>query len=131
MNQAIDLVLGGLTEEEAEAIQEVARDCEERAKCAVEEMIETIFRAVSAVGTHDLEAMDNLRKELEESEKGRCDRRRKMERSRAQAIEQRYRAEIRRAEQGRFYRRIYKPPESKNRRNEHETRKSCSNIAVL
>lgn len=131
MNQAIDLVLGGLTEEEAEALQEVARDCEERAKCAVEEMIEAIFRAVSAVGTHDLETLDNLRKELEECEKGRCDRRRKMERSRAQAVEQRYRAEIRRAEQVRFYRRIYKPPESKNRRNEHETRKSCSNIAVL
>ena len=36
--------------------------------------------------------------------------RRAMERSRARAIEQRYRAEIHRVERERFYRRIYKPP---------------------
>lgn len=37
-------------------------------------------------------------------------RRRKKARSRARFIEQRYRAEIRRAEGERIYRRIYKPP---------------------
>ena len=36
-------------------------------------------------------------------------RRRKQERARAKIIEQRYRAEIRRAENTRIYRRIYKP----------------------
>ena len=37
-------------------------------------------------------------------------RRRKQERARAKIIEQRYRAEIRRVENTRIYRRIYKPP---------------------
>lgn len=37
-------------------------------------------------------------------------RRRKVERERARHIEQRYRAEIRRCERDKPYRRIYKPP---------------------
>ena len=121
----------GFTEEEAEALKEAARVWAERVKTAFEEAAEALLRILSALGPSEFESLEKLQKELEEIGKEPRARRRKLERGRAQAIEQRYRAEIRRAEQVRFYRRIYKPPESKNRRNEHETRKSCSNIAVL
>lgn len=110
MNQEEILISAGLTEEEANALQEVARDCAERVKCSVKEMIEAISSIVSAAGADDLEELNGIWGELEEIRKGKYDHRRKMERSRAKAIEQRYRAEIRRAEQEKFYRRIYKPP---------------------
>lgn len=72
-------------------------------------MIEAVLHILSA-GSSEFEKLDDLRKELEEiGREGRA-RRRKMERSRAQAIEKRYRAEIHRVERERFYRRIYKPP---------------------
>ena len=67
-------------------------------------------RLYNAGGAPDLESMDDLRAEPEEADKEPRARRRKLERDRAQAIEQRYRAEIHRFERERFYRRIFKPP---------------------
>ena len=110
MNQEKVLIFGGFTEEEAKAIKEAARIWAERVRIAIEEAVAAFSKILLAVGPPDLEALDDLRKELEEiGREGRA-RRRKMERSRARAIEQRYRAEIHRVERERFYRRIYKPP---------------------
>ena len=99
----------GFTEEEAEAIREVARIWAERVKHHIEEVIEEVLHIVSA-GSSEFEKLDDLRKELEEIGREPRARRRKMERSRARAIEQRYRAEIHRVERERFCRRIFKPP---------------------
>ena len=95
--------------EEAEALRKAIQECAERVKCSVEEMIEAVLHILSA-GSSEFEKLDDLRKELEEIGRAGRARRRKMERSRAQAIEKRYRAEIHRVERERFYRRIYKPP---------------------
>ena len=110
MNREEILIFGGFTEEEVEAIKEAARIWAERVRIAIEEAVAAFSKILLAVGPPDLEALDDLREELEEI--GRESRvwRRKMERSRARAIEQRYRAEIHRVERERFYRRIYKPP---------------------
>ena len=110
MNREEILIFGGFTEEEVEAIKEAARIWAERVRIAIEEAVAAFSKILLAVGPPDLEALDDLREELEEiGREGRA-RRRKMERSRAQAIEKRYRAEIHRVERERFYRRIYKPP---------------------
>ena len=100
----------GFTEEEAEAIQKAARIWAERVRIAIEEAVAAFSNILLQIGPPDLEALDDLRKELEEIGRESRVRRRKMERSRARAIEQRYRAEIHRVERERFYRRIYKPP---------------------
>lgn len=99
----------GFTEEEAEAIQKAARIWAERVKHHIEEVIEAVLHILSA-GSSEFEKLEDLRKELEGIGRESRARRRKMERSRAQAIEKRYRAEIHRVERERFYRRIYKPP---------------------
>ena len=99
----------GFTEEEAEAIKEAARIWAERVKHHIEEVIEAVLHSLSE-GSSEFEKLEDLRKELEEIGRESRVRRRKMERSRARAIEQRYRAEIHRVERERFYRRIYKPP---------------------
>ena len=104
------LALCGWTETSVEEIEKTVRAWAERVQCTVEEMIWAIERIFSAGGTPDFESMDDLRAELEEADKEPCARRRKLERDRARAIEQRYRAEIHRFERERFYRRIYKPP---------------------
>ena len=104
------LTLCGWAETSVEEIEKTVRAWAERVQCTVEEMIWAIERIFSAGGTPDLEALDDLWKELEEIGRESRVRRRKMERSRARAIEQRYRAEIHRVERERFYRRIYKPP---------------------
>ena len=110
MNREEILIFGGFTEEEVEAIKEAARIWAERVRIATEEAVAAFSKILLAVGPPDLEALDDLRKELEEIGRESRVRRRKMERSRARAIEQRYRAEIHRVERERFYRRIYKPP---------------------
>lgn len=110
MNQEKVLIFGGFTEEEAKAIKEAARIWAERVRIAIEEAVAAFSNILLQIGPPDLEALDDLRKELEEIGRESRVRRRKMERSRAQAIEQRYRAEIHRVERERFYRRIYKPP---------------------
>ena len=55
----------------------------------------------------DLEELEKAISDIETEPRA---RRRKAERDRARRIEQRYRAEIRRCERERPYRRIYKPP---------------------
>ena len=110
MNQEKVLIFGGFTEEEAKAIKEAARIWAERVRIAIEEAVAAFSNILLQIGPPDLEALDDLWKELEEIGRESRARRRKMERSRAQAIEQRYRAEIHRVERERFYRRIYKPP---------------------
>ena len=110
MNREEILIFGGFTEEEVEAIKEAARIWAERVRIAIEEAVAAFSKILLAVGPPDLEALDDLREELEEIGRESRVRRRKMERSRARAIEQRYRAEIHRVERERFYRRIYKPP---------------------
>ncbi len=110
MNQEKVLIFGGFTEEEAKAIKEAARIWAERVRIAIEEAVAAFSNILLQIGPPDLEALDDLWKELEEIGRESRVRRRKMERSRARAIEQRYRAEIHRVERERFYRRIYKPP---------------------
>lgn len=110
MNPEKILIFGGFTEEEAEAIKEAARIWAERVRIAIEEAVAAFSNILLQIGPPDLEALDDLWKELEEIGRESRVRRRKMERSRARAIEQRYRAEIHRVERERFYRRIYKPP---------------------
>lgn len=110
MNQEKVLIFGGFTEEEAKAIKEAARIWAERVRIAIEEAVAAFSNILLQIGPPDLEALDDLWKELEEIGRESRVRRRKMERSRAQAIEKRYRAEIHRVERERFYRRIYKPP---------------------
>ena len=110
MNQEKVLIFGGFTEEEAKAIKEAARIWAERVRIAIEEAVAAFSNILLQIGPPDLEALDDLRKELEEIGRESRARRRKMERSRAQAIEKRYRAEIHRVERERFCWRIYKPP---------------------
>lgn len=110
MNIETMIILFGFTEEEAEALREAARVWAERVRIAYEEAAEAISRIISAVGSSEFESLEKLRKELEEIGREPRARRRKLERDRARAIEQRYRAEIRRFERDRFCRRIFKPP---------------------
>ena len=110
MNQEKVLIFGGFTEEEAKAIKEAARIWAERVRIAIEEAVAAFSNILLQIGPPDLEALDDIREELEKIGREPSARRRKMERSRARAIEQRYRAEIHRVERERFYRRIYKPP---------------------
>ena len=70
----------------------------------LKEVVEELEKAFAAIGLMAQDAIKAL-----SAIENRA-RRRKMERSRAQAIEQRYRAEIHRVERERFCRRIYKPP---------------------
>ena len=78
----------------------------------VVEALEKAFAAIGLMAQNAINALSANYEEIEEAFSGveNRARRRKMERSRAQAIEQRYRAEIHRVERERFYRRIYKPP---------------------
>ena len=83
----------------------------DRLKEVVEEL-EKAFAAIGLMAQDAIKALSATYEEIEEAFSGieNRARRRKMERSRAQAIEQRYRAEIHRVERERFCRRIYKPP---------------------
>lgn len=83
----------------------------DRLKEVVEEL-EKAFAAIGLMAQDAIKALSETYEEIEEAFSGieNRARRRKMERSRAQAIEQRYRAEIHRVERERFCRRIYKPP---------------------
>lgn len=55
----------GITPEEVEAIREAARIWAERVRIAYEEAAEAISRILSALGTSDLEALDDLQEEIE------------------------------------------------------------------
>lgn len=101
-----------LTERFAEALNAAGYtiDCER-----LKEVVEALEKAFAAVGLMAQNAINALSAEYEEIRECAVEvtdraRRRKMERDRAQAIEQRYRAEIHRFERDRFCRRIFKPP---------------------
>ena len=102
------VILYGFSREEAEALCKAARIFAERVKIAFEEAAEVLSRLASLFDP--FKEFEELEKELEKIGREPRARRRRMARSRARAIEQRYRAEIRRFERDRFCRRIYKPP---------------------
>lgn len=112
-----EIELAGFTAEQAEIIREAARKYAERTMITTEEATEKILDALNFISGAIREAFDKLTavfRELAEELKpidieSRA-RRRKQERERAKMIEKRCRAEIRRAENTRIYRRIYKPP---------------------
>lgn len=100
----------------AELLKEAIREIAEKAGISLEEAADYISKMAQGIQERIVHAADWLAqalKALEES--GIFDieprpRRRKRERSRARLIEQLYRAEIRRAERERPFRRVYKPP---------------------
>ena len=103
-----------LTEYEAQALYSLAREWAERVACTIEEIAEEIAHIIqkSAETLVDVagKILEELGEAISDSETEPRARRRKVERDRARRIEQRYRAEIRRCERERPYRRIYKPP---------------------
>ena len=90
-----------LTDDEAQALYNLARAWAERVACTIE--AETLVDLAGKI-------LEELEKAISDIETEPRARRRKAERDRARRIEQRYRAEIRRCERERPYRRIYKPP---------------------
>lgn len=118
------MVLFDFTEEEAEELKEAARKLAEWTRTAFEEAEEAITRILSAVEKAIptlVDVLEEITRAVEE-ELAVLDiepraRRRKRDRERARRIEQEYRAEIRRCERQRFYRRIYKPPSGNRRKN--------------
>ena len=88
-----------LTDDEAQLLYNLARAWAERVTCTIQEMVDLAGKI-----------LEELEKAISDIETEPRARRRKAERDRARRIEQRYRAEIRRCERERPYRRIYKPP---------------------
>ena len=111
-----EIELASFTAEQAEIIREAARKYAERTMITAEEATEKILDALNFISGAIREAFDKLTavfRELAEELKPidiESRARRKQNRTRARLIEKRYRAEIRRAENTRIYRRIYKPP---------------------
>lgn len=103
-----------LTEYEARALYSLAREWAERVTCTIEEIEEKIAYLVQETVETVVDVagriLEELGKMISDTETEPRARRRKVERDRARAIEQRYRAEIRRCEREKPYRRIYKPP---------------------
>ena len=103
-----------LTDDEAQALYKLARAWAERVAYTIEEIAEKIAYLVQKTADTLVDVAGRILEELEKTisdiEAEPRARRRKVERDRARAIEQRYRAEIRRCERARPYRRIYKPP---------------------
>ena len=103
-----------LTEYEAQALYNLAREWAERVTCTTEEIAEEIAYLIQKTAETVVNVAGRILEELEkmisDTETEPRARRRKVERDRARDIEQRYRAEIRRCEREKPYRRIYKPP---------------------
>jgi hypothetical protein len=108
---------GGILASDAENLKEACRDFAEKTMISAEEAAYIISAAMYELKDR-LEAIfggvEEQFQEIEESAEWlnvepRA-RRRKKHRARARFIEQRYRAEIRRAEGERLFRRVYKPP---------------------
>ena len=103
-----------LTEDEARALYNLARAWAERVTCTIEEIAEEVAYLVQKTAETVVDVagriLEELGKAISDSETEPRARRRKVERDRARRIEQRYRAEIRRCEREKPYRRIYKPP---------------------
>lgn len=99
--------------EDAERFKKAAREMSERTTLAMEEALAEIMNTLEALRGGIESACEALREFAEELELLDVEpraRRRKRARTRARYIEQHYRAEIRRCERSRLYRRIYKPP---------------------
>ena len=108
---------GAYEEEQAERLKECITLIAEKAGVSLEEAAAAFSKFVQVVTDGLNEAFGSLTvifQEIEEAaallEVEHRTQRRKKARSRARFIEQRYRAEIRRAKGERIYRRIYKPP---------------------
>lgn len=108
---------GGRAGDEAGKLAEESAALAERTGVSLEEAAAAISRAIQALWDYVSSAFDSLTTAINELGEEQAApgiepraRRRKEARSRARFIEQRYRAEIRRAEGERWYRRIYKPP---------------------
>ena len=103
-----------LTEYEAQALYNLVRAWAERVACTIEEIAEEVAYLVQKTAETVVDVagriLEELGKAISDSETEPRARRRKVERDRARRIEQRYRAEIRRCEREKPYRRIYKPP---------------------
>lgn len=99
-----------LTEYEAKALYSIAREWAERVTCTAEEIAYLVQKTVGTVVDVAGRILEELGKMISDTETEPRARRRKAERDKARAIEQRYRAEIRRCEREKPYRRIYKPP---------------------
>ena len=103
-----------LTEYEAQALYNLVRAWAERVTCTIEEIAEEVAYLVQKTAETVVDVagriLEELGKAISDSETEPRARRRKVERDRARRIEQRYRAEIRRCEREKPYRRIYKPP---------------------
>lgn len=84
-----------------------------------------MWEAEKMLGMEDIKIEDAVIFDKPRSE------RRKKARERAQIIERRYRAEIRRTERERICRHVRKPHKSKNRRNRHGAGKGDCNFAIL
>lgn len=110
--------IGGAYEaEQAERLKECVALIAEKAGISLEEAAAAISNFLQAITDSIAETFGNLKAVFQEIEEAAAlleveprARRRRKARSRARFIEQRYRAEIRRAEGERIYRRIYKPP---------------------
>ena len=100
----------GLTAEEAERLREATTDLAERTTLTMAEAAEKIMEFLRAVFNDAESAFQQLTEEIKWLDIEPRARRKKRNRTRSRFIEQRYRAEIRRAESERIYRRIYKPP---------------------
>ena len=109
--------IGGVYEEEqADRLKECVTLIAEKAGISLEEAA-AISNVLQVITDGLKEVFGSLKYVFQEIEEAAAlleveprARRRKKARSRARFIEQRYRAEIRRAEGERIYRRIYKPP---------------------
>ena len=110
--------IGGAYEEErAERLKECAALIAEKAGVSLEEAAAAISNFLQVITDRLKETFGSLKAAFQEIEEAAAlleveprAQRRKKARSRARFIEQIYRAEIRRAEGERIYRRIYKPP---------------------
>lgn len=117
MDKHSAFIAAAFSTEEAARLQEAARILAERTALSLEEAAGKILQALQALRDGIQSAFDKLTatfeeiaEELEVLNIEPRARRRKHDRDRARTIEQRYRAEIRRAESERIYRRVYKPP---------------------
>jgi len=108
----------GITEAELTAfVAEVERRLREKIQTVISAAITAAQEAIPAL-VDVLEAITRaVEEELAVLDIEPRARRRKRDRERAGRIEQEYRAEIRRCERQRFYRRIYKPPSGNRRKN--------------
>ena len=108
---------GAYEEEQAERLKECAALFAEKTGFSIEEAAAAISNVLQVITDGLEEAFGSLKYIFQEIEEAAAlleveprARRREKARSRARFIEQRYRAEIRRIERKRIYRRIYKPP---------------------